>query len=153
MLRLSFARAAVCAAVVLLAACADGPTGTLPGADTATPALNVYPAPVLTVTNSGGYPLISWSGLTGATGYTVELVNYEMETNRQTAETQSWTLYGTRGTTTGTSFLDSYAYTGDSMCSYTNWPIVTRISYKYRVTATFAGGTSSSLVAAPISIC
>jgi hypothetical protein len=152
MKRLNVFRLASCAAVLLLAACADAPTGIATAADTA-PAMNVYPAPVLTVTNSGGYPLISWSALAGATSYTVELVNYEMETNRQTAESNSWTIYSTRGTTTGTSFLDGYAYTGDSMCSYTNWPIVTRITYKYRVTATFAGGTSSALVAAPISNC
>jgi hypothetical protein len=150
-------RAAALAAALLLAgalaACSDAPTAPVATAKSGEPALNTYPAPALSVSNSGGYPLISWSALAGATSYTVELVTTEMETNRQTAESQSWTYYETRGTTTGTSFLDGYTYTGDSMCSFTNYPIVTRITYRYRVTATFAGGTSSSLVAAPISNC
>lgn len=115
--------------------------------------MTVYPQPTLSVSNSGGYPLISWSALAGATSYTVELVTTETETNRQTAASQSWTYNETRGTTTGTSFLDGYAYTGDSMCTFSNYPIVTRITYRYRVTATFSGGTSFSTVAAPISTC
>lgn len=154
MLRLNLSRAAVYAAIVLLAACAEAPTGTLAGADTATPALNVYPAPVLTVTNSGGRPLISWSALEGATSYEVGMVVTTTQTNRLNASSTSDTDEFTLGSTTGTSYLDSSnQYLGSSRCVYREYPIVTRETWEYKVTATFAGGSSSATVDAPVNQC
>lgn len=145
------------AAVLLLAgalaACSDLPTGAAASAEHAAAAMN-YPAPVLSVTNSGGYPLISWSALTGATSYTVTQVIIETATNRQTTESNSWRYETLLGSTTGTSFLDtSNAHTGKSVCSYTNYPMVYRYTYRYEVTATFSGGTSMSSIFAPIAPC
>lgn len=145
------------AAVLLLAvltACSDVPTGAVRTAADQPAALNTYPAPTVSVTNSGGDPLISWSALAGATGYSVTLVVTETQTNRQTAESTSWRDEYPLGSTTGTSFLDSaHAYTGVAMCSYSNYPIVTRVTYRYRVTATFSGGSYVSTVTAPIAVC
>lgn len=145
------------AAVLLLAAtaaCSDAPTAVAPSAADAPAALNTYPAPVVSVTNSGGTPLISWGALAGATSYSVTEVIIETETNRQTAESNQWRYETPLGSTTGTSFLDtSNAYTGKSLCSYSNYPIVLRYSYRYEVTATFSGGTSTTSVFAPIAPC
>lgn len=146
-----FATVLLLAAAV--AACTDAPTASVASADGATAAMN-YPAPSVSVANSSGSPLISWSALTGATGYSVTLVITETETNRQTAESESWTYEHPVGSTTGTSVLDSgNPYTGVSMCSYNNYPIVLRYTYRYRVTATFSGGTSFSSVQAPVAQC
>jgi hypothetical protein len=154
MKRLNVSRAASAAAIALLAACSDAPTAAVIPADTGPAAMNTYPAPALSVSNSGGYPLISWSALAGATSYEVVLTTTETETNRVTTESNSWTYHDVLGSTTGTSFLDTaHAYTGKSMCSYLNYPIVTRYAYRYRVTATFSGGTSVSTVAAPVAPC
>jgi hypothetical protein len=154
MKRVNVSLAAACAAIALLAACSDAPTSPVATAETMPAVLNTYPAPALSVSSSGGYPLISWSALAGATSYSVALIETETQTNRQTAESQSWTYTYALGSTTGTSFLDSaHAWTGDNLCSYTNYPIVTRVSYRYRVTATFANGTSFSTVFAPVAPC
>jgi hypothetical protein len=111
-------------------------------------------APAVTVTNSGGYPLISWSALTGATSYSVELVIHETHTNRETTEGTTWTGVYPLGSTTGTSFLDSSnPYTGVNRCSYLNYPWVTRYFYYYRVTATFPDGSAATTVAAPVAQC
>jgi hypothetical protein len=149
-------RAALRAAAVLLAAalaaCADAPTAAVTTAADSPAALNT--APAVTVTNSGGNPLLSWSALAGATSYSVVLVETETQTNRQTAESTQWSWEYPLGSTTGTSFLDtSYAYTGTSLCTYTNYPIVTRVNYRYRVTAVYANGTASSSVFAPVAPC
>jgi hypothetical protein len=146
------------AAVLLLgaalAACSDAPTPVAPSAADAPAALNTYPAPVASVSNSGGTPLISWSALAGATSYSITEVIIETETNRQTAESNSWRYETALGSTTGTSFLDtSNAYTGDWMCSYNNYPIVLRYSYRYEIVATFSGGTSKTSIAAPVASC
>jgi hypothetical protein len=134
------------------AACSDAPTAARVSADGQSPAL--YTAPTVTVSNSGGYPLVGWGALTGATGYSVALVITETQTNRQTAESTSWTDEYPVGGTTGTSVLDAgNPYTGVSLCTWSNYPIVTRVSYRYRVTATFSGGTSASSVAAPVAQC
>ena len=136
----------------VLSACADTPTAIR--ADAAAPALTTYPAPSLTVTNSGGHPLISWSALSGATSYSVSLVVTSTETNRQTAESSSDTDEYALGTTTGTSYLDqNHWYLGDSNCMYSNYPIVYRESWRYKVTATFPGGTSSATAPAPVNQC
>lgn len=150
-------RAAFGAALLLLAAlaaCSDAPTAAVRGPDDAPPSLNTYPAPVVSVSNSGGNPLLGWSALSGATSYSVKLVVVETQTNRATAESTSWRDEYPLGSTTGTSFLDSaHAYTGVSLCSYTNYPVVTRVTYRYQVTATFSGGSSMSSVSAPVAMC
>jgi len=154
MKRLNLARAAACAAVVLLAACGDVPTASVATAESGEAALNTYPAPVLSVSNSGGQPLVSWSALSGATSYTVVLITNESHTNRETTESTSTTWTDALGSTTSTSFLDTvHPHTGAVRCSYLNYPWVTRYSYHYRVTATFAGGTSTSMVMAPVAPC
>lgn len=108
----------------------------------------------MTVTNSGGNPLLSWSALAGALSYSVVLVETETQTNRQTAESTSTSWEYPLGSTTGTSFLDTtYPYTGTSLCSYTAYPIVTRVSYRYHVTAIYASGSARSSVFAPVAPC
>lgn len=149
MKRISIRMAALMLAAAL-AACGDAPTAPLAEAGPA--ALNT--APSATVTNSGGNPLISWAALAGAVSYGVVLVEVETETNRQTAESSSYTWQYPVGTTTATSLLDTArGYTGTSMCSYSNYPIVTRITYRYRVTATYANGSAASMVMAPVAQC
>lgn len=149
-------RAASRAAVVLLAAalaaCTDAPTATAIAAADHPASLNT--APTVTVTNSGGNPLLGWSALAGAVSYDVVLVETETQTNRQTAESTSTSWEYPLGSTTGTSFLDSgHAYTGDWLCSYTAYPIVTRVTYRYRVTAVYASGSAASSVFAPVAPC
>lgn len=66
--------------------------------------------PTLTVTNSGGRPLLSWNASPGATSYTVQLIRWSYSSR----------LVRTVGTTTGTSYLDTtwrYSYTGDWDCT------------------------------------
>lgn len=147
-------RAAAVLLLGALAACADAPTAPLATAENAPAALSSHPAPTLSVSNSGGYPLISWAALSGATSYSVSLLVYESQTNRETAESVSWTDVYPLGSTTGTSYWDTaHAYTGVSRCSYTAYPWVTRITYRYQVVATFADGTSESFIAAPVAQC
>lgn len=154
MIKINRTRVAALLLVATLAACSDAPTGVAPSAETAAPALTVYPAPSVSVSNSGGAPLVSWSALSGATGYAVSLIIIETQTNRQTAEGTTWTDEYPLGSTSGTSYLDSSnGYTGDHNCVYNAYPIVTRIMYRYRVMATFSGGTSSTTVNAPIAFC
>lgn len=150
-IRAAFGSAALLLAAAL-AACADTPTGAVASAADQPAALNT--APTVTVTSSGGNPLLSWSALPGALSYSVVLVENEIQTNRQTAESESWSWEYPLGTTTGTSFLDtSYPYSGKSMCVYSAYPIVTRVNYRYRVTATYASGSATSTVFAPVAPC
>jgi hypothetical protein len=66
-----------------------------------------------TVTNSGGYPLISWSAVTGATSYTITLITY----NTIDGQYQN-RFFNTLATTTGTSYLDTdHPWTGSFQCS------------------------------------
>jgi hypothetical protein len=116
------------------------------------------PAPpamsTVTVSNSGGNPLLSWAAVAGATSYSVALVVTRTETNRQTAEGNTYVDEYRLGSTTGSSYLDSaHPYTGTSMCMYSTYPIVNRENYRYRVTAIFADGTSLSTVLAPVAQC
>lgn len=143
--------AAVLLLAVALAACSDVPTGATAKADQPA-AFNT--APTVTVTNSGGYPLISWSALAGATSYTVAYNEYVTIIYKPSLNTGSEELDLPLVTTTGTSHLDTgRAYTGDSSCtSYGTYQ--TRMKqFRYRVTANYPTGTATTFVAAPVSPC
>ena len=76
---------------------------------------SIYPLPgptSLTVTNSGGHPLISWTAAAGATSYTIQLITY----NTYNGQYQSRS-FSTVGTTTGTSYLTNHTWTGEYSCS------------------------------------
>lgn len=113
-----------------------------------------YPVkPAVTVTNSGGSPLVSWGAIPGATGYTVELKETirVMDQYRNTTEN---TWLSPVGTTTGTSLLDGFSsWTGVSTCTETvGAERVTRIT-RYRVTAQFPAGTTNNEAPAPVASC
>lgn len=135
-----------------LAACADAPTS--PRASVAEQPAALNTAPTVTVTNSGGTPLLGWGALSGAVSYSVVLVETETQTNRQTAASNTWEWRYPLGSTTGTSFLDTaHGYTGTFRCTYSAYPIVTRVLYEYEVTATYANGSAATTVNAPIATC
>jgi len=106
----------------------------------------------LSVTNSGGYPLISWSAPLDATSFTVRLINYNsVNGNYQNR------FFSPLGTTTGTSLLDSEnPYTGlHDKCGvegpdgniYGGW-------YEYGIVAQYANGSSNEArIYAPIGEC
>jgi Dual-action HEIGH metallo-peptidase len=106
----------------------------------------------LSVTNSGGYPLISWSAPLDATSFTVRLINYiSVDGNYRS---RGFTAVGT---TTGTSQLDSEnPYTGlHDKCGvegpdgsiWGGW-------YEYGVVAQYANGSSGEArIYAPIGEC
>lgn len=152
MKRIQPIRAATLLVAAALAACADVPTGAAT-AESGTVALNTYPAPVASVSNSGGQPLVSWSALSGATSYDVTLAISWSYSNRGTGDYHSGVDTTHVGTTTGTSLLHAAAYTGVSSCSASYGYEVYREVWRYRVTAHFAGGTSTSTVFAPIADC
>jgi hypothetical protein len=139
-------RAALLLLVAALTACADAPTGAAITAADQPAAFNT--APTVTVTNSGGYPLISWGALAGATSYSiVHKVRYVVLINGRPYPSTS-----TRpvGSTTGTSLIDSsFSYTGVSQCLYED----ETQRHEYVVTATFPSGTSTTTVDAPIAEC
>jgi hypothetical protein len=135
-------RAAALLLMAALAACSDAPTG---AAFTAPdqPAAAFNTAPTVTVTNSGGYPLISWGAVSGATSYTVSLITF-------------YTINGTYQshglnpitTTTSTSYLDvDNVYTGVYGCNYEpDWGGDTGgVWYEYTVQANFPQGSSNYL--------
>lgn len=140
-------------ALLALGACDTTRSPTAPG-PAATPRFNTNPAPSPTVTNSGGYPLISWSALAGATSYSVVLRNQRTLIDKATLATQTQDFDYPLGSTTGTSFLDSaHPYTGKSRCtSYGTYTTVWTM-YTYRVTATFPDGTTTGTVTAPVAPC
>jgi hypothetical protein len=107
------------------------------------------------VANSGGYPLVSWTAPAGSTGFNVVLTVDYSYNNRTTYESWSWTDTYPVGSTSGTSILDSSnPYTGVSSCFYNDgYGGIERYFYRYRVTATFATGTSTATVNAPIAQC
>lgn len=136
--------------LMALAACSDAPTGATITAADQPAAFNT--APTVTVTNSGGYPLISWGALAGATSYSV------VHSARHTV-LMNGKVYGSvsnypLGSTSGTSWLDTTnSYTGVTYC-ISEFPGETeRMEYRYVVTATLASGTSTTTVAAPIAQC
>lgn len=146
-------RAAIVAfAATLITACGDAPTGAVISAADQPAALNT--APTVTVSNSGGYPLISWDALVGATSYTVEYVRDQTRIIKATFETEQVQYVTLLANTTDTSHLDSARpYTGDIQCaSYGTFE--TRITwYRYKVTAHYATGSASKVVPAPVSPC
>lgn len=134
-----------------LAACAEAPTAAV-REPAHMPALNT--APAVTVTNSGGYPLITWGALAGATGYTVEFIESRSILNRTTFETWDEEVADTLANTTDTSYLDSArSYTGRNVCTSYGTFETRRTRYGYRVTAHYASGDASTNVAAPVSPC
>ena len=148
---------AACRAVILLlggalAACSDAPTAAVATVADQPAAFNT--APTVTVTNSGGDPLISWGALAGATSYTVEYLESRTILIKATFETRNEEYVTTIASTTGTSHLDTpRTYTGDTTCrSYGTYETRTTW-YRYRVTAHYPTGTASTVVAAPVSPC
>ncbi|HLL48454.1 MAG TPA: hypothetical protein VK399_17260 [Longimicrobiaceae bacterium] len=107
----------------------------------AAPRFNTYPGPTgLTVTNSGGHPLISWNAATGATSYTVQLITFFAQNGQYLG--RSFTFVAN---TTGASYLDATQdYTGVYECTavdgedkpYNFW-------YEYSVQAHYPDGSSS----------
>ncbi|HEX8273421.1 MAG TPA: hypothetical protein VF615_12340 [Longimicrobiaceae bacterium] len=155
MMQRNRSRAAALLLMAALAACSDAPTGaTITAAEpVAAPRFNA--APTVTVTNSGGYPLISWGALAGATSYSV--VNKTRYVTVMNGKAYGSTSNRLVGSTTGTSLVDSvFSYTGVSSCTFyfTGEPSYTENqSQSYVVTATFASGTSTTTVDAPIAEC
>ena len=105
-----------------------------------------YPLPGpsgLSVTDSNGTPLVSWSAASGATSYTVSLITFNTRNGSYTNH-----YYTTLGTTTGTSYLDgSNTYTGVYECTFDwGWGGETQGAwYEYAVQATYAKGSSPIL--------
>lgn len=95
----------------------------------------------LSVTNSGGYPLVSWNAAPGATSYTVRLITFYTQNGQYTGRGFTFLT-----TTSGTSYLDAAnPYTGVYECpgvdtgmgeSYGYW-------YEYSVQAHYPHGSSS----------
>lgn len=153
MMQRNRSRAAALLLMAALAACSDAPTGATITAADQPAAFNT--APTVTVTDSGGYPLISWGALAGATSYSVvHKARYVTVMNGKAYGSTSNRLVGS---TTGTSLVDSaFSYTGVSSCTFyfTGEPSYTENqSHSYVVTATFASGTSTTTVDAPIAEC
>jgi len=139
--------AAALSLAVLAGGCESPTTG---GAATRAPSQPAYvlPAATVTVTNSGGYPLVSWGALTGATSYTVNLITYN--TANGAYQSRYFTFLAS---TTGTSYLDSaHAYTGVYQCDGAEGPdgVVRGHWYEYEVVSSFPDGTSSARHYAPI---
>ncbi|HEX6040297.1 MAG TPA: carbamoyltransferase N-terminal domain-containing protein, partial [Longimicrobium sp.] len=155
-------RAAVLELAVTLAACSEAPTGTAAksgiAADRVAPALDVTASSTVTVTSSGGYPLISWTAVPGATSYKVNLVTTWFYTTwRGDGARRSFRELKT--TTTATSFLDtSRVYSGDIHCTrpadYPYGPNDTYTEiYEYEVVAQLASGISTQRAYAPVGEC
>ena len=155
-------RAAALLMVAALAACVDAPTGATANAGSALerhgPAANVSAFSTVTVTNSGGYPLVSWSPVAGATSYTVNLVTTWFHTTWR-GDSAKRSFRQAKGSTTGTSLLDtSRAYSGDISCTrpadYPYGPNDTYTEYfEYEVVAQLASGTSTQRAYAPVAEC
>jgi hypothetical protein len=111
-------------------------------------------APAVTVTNSGGYPLLSWSAVAGATSYSVVFQKTRTTIDKATFATESQTWDYPLGSTSGTSFLDtSNAYTGKTSCTSYGTYTTVMLRYRYIVTATSATETASTTVNAPVGPC
>lgn len=151
--RLAILRGIAVLALIAFGACDTARNPAAPDPAATRPLAVVAMSP-LTVTNSGGYPLISWSAAAGATSYSVVLRKQRTEIDRATFATQTQDYDYPLGSTAGTSFLDSVdAYTGKDRCiSYGTYKTVMTV-YTYRVTATFPDGTSVGTVSAPVGPC
>lgn len=95
------------------------------------------------VTNSGGYPLISWSAVAGATGYTVSLITYNTLNGQYQSRWSSALI-----TTTSTSYLDTdHPWTGESTCSSGYYDDLyggeTGHWYEYSITVHYSNGSSN----------
>jgi hypothetical protein len=146
--RTSILRMAAVLSLAALAAC-DTPTSNS-AAEARRPSqlADVLPAAEITVTNSGGHPLVSWGAVSGATSYTVNLITY----NTADGAYQS-RFFTFLANTTGTSYLDSaHAYTGVYQCDGPEGPdgVVRGHWYEYEVVSNFPTGTSSARHYAPI---
>lgn len=102
----------------------------------------------VSISNSGGTPLISWTAYAGGSSYSVRLVVIYEEVNGY----ENWsTIYeepsmgGSVGTTAGLSLQDSQrAYTGMSECYLWNeWYGYARYVYKYEILAHYPDGPTS----------
>jgi hypothetical protein len=153
MRRFSTLRGTAALLAMLGAAACDTPTES-PAARTPAQAPHFTLAAVtgLSVTNSGGHPLIAWTPPAGATSFTVSFINYN--TVNGAYRSRSITALGT---TTASSYLDaSRPYTG----SYTKCEIEapdgsTRGGwYEYQVVANYPTGSSlENRIYAPVSPC
>lgn len=104
------------------------------------------PAPSVSVGNSGGSPLLSWSALGGAQSYDVVLQEL---TRTKSTIVNDYAV--SLGTTTGTSLLDAYdAYTGVTQCTWTDFGVQYYRIYRYHVTAHYANGTAEAVLPAPV---
>lgn len=120
------------------------------GAPLPPPVSQALPQPVLSVSNSGGHPLITWTAPPGATSYFVFLLERETLVTKTLPAPEPKDYYTSLGSTSGTSFLDTTrAYTGKSMCSGSG----VRYTYQYMVTALFPDGTSTNSYFAPVGPC
>jgi hypothetical protein len=134
-----------------LAAC-DSPTANSAVADghQGQPRLTL-PLAALSVTNSGGTPLLSWSPVAGATSYTVRLINYR--TVNGAYQRRFFTTFGNQTTT---SYLDSaHTYTGVYQCPGDEGPDGNFYGFwlEYQVVALSATDSSSARIYAPIAEC
>lgn len=151
MQRFTLRHGAALLAALALGACDATPTAVRPAASPGDVRAVITPASSLSVTNSGGYPLVSWTAPAGATGFTVKLISYNTVNGNYHNR-----FFTTLGTTAGTSFLDtSQAYTGShDKCElegpdgnlYGGW-------YEYEIVSTFVDGTSSARIYAPVGDC
>lgn len=146
------------ALALLAGACTDLPTRATTSADGLSPAFNT--SATVTVTNSGGTPLVSWDAVPGATSYTVRFATTWFFTIYTRGDGTRRTFRTDLGTTTGTSYLDtSHTYSGDISCTrpagepYGPNDTYTEI-YEYVVISHFPDGTTTTGRAyAPVGEC
>jgi hypothetical protein len=130
----------------VLAACSDAPTGAAITAADPPAALNAVPT--VTVTNSGGYPLITWSGVSGAANYTINLITFYAINGQYQGHSPAYLV-----NTTSTSYLDTdHPWTGTYECVHEEDHAGDTLTvwYEYEIVTHFSNGTSSVRHFAPI---
>jgi len=148
--RTSILRIAAALSLAAFAGACDSPTAE-PAAGTRAPNHPAYVLPVATITvsNSGGTPLVSWGAVSGATSYTVRLITY-----RTLNGAYQNRFFTTLTSTTGTSYLDTNnTYTGTYQCTTGEEDPNGNVPgywYEYEVVSVFPAGTSSARHYAPI---